>query len=144
MRRAEPLMKQTSEVAATLLIVEDHPAVLRDVRVLLSSAFPACRVLVAESGEQALDLCAGDAPCVVVMDIGLPGIDGIEATRRIKTRVPGAAVVMHSGSDTAIYRDAAAVAGASAFVPKQKTFSELVPAVTGLLAAVMRAAAGGR
>lgn len=142
MHRAEPVMKR--QVAATILIVEDHPTVLRAVRVLLSAAFPACRILTAESAEQALDLCASDAPCVVVMDVGLPGIDGIEATRRIKARLPGTALVTHSSYDMATYRDAAAAAGASAFVPKHKTFSELVPAITKLLPAALHAPAGGR
>lgn len=141
MRRAEPVMER--QVAATLLVVEDHSTVLAAVCALLSAAFPACRILAAESGEQALDLCASDAPRVVVMDIGLPGIDGIEATRQIKARLPDTAVVMHSGSDMATYRDAAAAAGASAFVSKHKTLGELVPAITGLLPVALRAPAGG-
>ena len=122
-----------SQVAATILIVEDHPPMLAVVHELLAIAFPACRVLAAESAEQAFELCAKDAPCVVVIDIVLPGIDGIEATRRIKARLPDTAVVMHSSHDMAMYRDAAAAAGASAFVPKYKTFTELVPAITSLL-----------
>ena len=100
---------------------------------LLSVAFPACRILAAESAEQALDLCASDAPCIVVMDVVLPGIDGIEATRRIKARLPDTAVVIHSSHEMAMYRDAAAAAGASAFVTKVKTLSDLVPAIAGLL-----------
>jgi DNA-binding NarL/FixJ family response regulator len=141
MRNAEPVIEP--QVAATILIVEDHPTILKAVRALLSAEFPACRVLTAESGEQALDLCASDVPCVVVMDVGLPGIDGIEATRQIKARLADTAVVMHSGNDMAMFRDAAAAAGASAFVSKNKTFSDLVPAITGLLPAVLRAPAGG-
>jgi len=133
-----------SATPKTILIVEDHPTVLGAVRALLSAAFPACCILVAESAEQALDLCASEVPCVVVMDVGLPGIDGIEATRRIKARLPDTAVVMHSGNDMGMFRDAASAAGASAFVAKNKTFSELVPAITGLLPAVLRASAGGR
>ena len=122
-----------SQVAATILIVEDHPPMRAAVHELLSVAFPACRILAAESAEQALDLCASDAPCVVVMDVVLPGIDGIEATRRIKARLPGTAIVIHSSHDMAMYRDAAAAAGASAFVTKRKTLSDLVPAIAGLL-----------
>ena len=117
---------------------------LAAVRALLSAAFPACRILTAESAERALELCASDTPCVVVMDIVLPGIDGVEATRRIKARLPDIAVVMHSSHDMAMYRDAAAAAGASAFVSKHKTHSELVPAVSGLLPADLRAPGRGR
>lgn len=126
-------------MAATILIVEDHPPTLAAVRSLLSTAFPACRLLTAESAERALELCGQDALHVVVMDIVLPGIDGIEATRRIKSLLPDTGVVMLSSHDMAIYRDAAAGAGAGAFVTKNRTFRELVPAINGLLPAALRA-----
>jgi DNA-binding NarL/FixJ family response regulator len=118
---------------ATILIVEDHTPTLTAVQALLSAAFPGCRLLAADSGERALELCASDTPHVVVMDIALPGLDGIEATRRSKSLLPDTRVVMHSSHDLDIYRDAAAAAGASAFVAKSRTFSDLVPAITALL-----------
>lgn len=120
---------------ATILIVEDHAPTLAAVQALLSVAFPACYLLAADSGERALELCAKAAPQVVVMDIALPGIDGIETTRRIKSQWPQAQIVMHSSHDMQIYRDGSSAAGAGAFVTKARTFSDLVPAVAGLLPA---------
>jgi DNA-binding NarL/FixJ family response regulator len=129
---------------ATILIVEDHTPTLTAVQALLSAAFPACRLLAADSGERALELCTSDTPQVVVMDIALPGIDGIEATRRSKSLLPDTRVVMHSSHDLDIYRDAAAAAGASAFVAKSRTFSDLVPAITALLSPAPLGIGGGR
>ena len=75
------------------------------------------------------------APQVVIMDIALPGMSGIEATRRIKAAFPDTQVVMHSSYDMRVYREGAAAAGASAFVRKSRVVTELVPVVAGLLPA---------
>ena len=137
-------MEQPNQPSLTILIVEDHLPTLMAVQALVAAALPACRTLAAESGERALELCASDAPQVVVMDIVLPGMDGIEATRRIKSLLPDTGVVMLSSHDLAIYRDAAAAAGAGSFVTKSKAFRDLAPAVNSLLPAAFRVPGGGR
>jgi DNA-binding NarL/FixJ family response regulator len=67
------------------------------------------------------------------MDIGLPKMNGIEATRRIKDAVPKARVVIVTNHETPEYENAAAIAGASAYVLKNRVNSELIPIVTKLL-----------
>lgn len=116
------------------MVVEDHPATLAALLELLEAAFPGCALLAAERAERALELCAAAAPDVVIMDIALSGMSGIDATLHIKALLPDARVVMHSSYDMRVYREGAAAAGASAFVRKGKIESELVPVVADLLA----------
>ena len=116
-----------------IMVVEDHPPTLAAVQALVTAAFPECRILGTESAERALELCAELAPHIVIMDIALPGIDGIEATRRVKALLPGTRVVVHSSHDMQVFREGSVDAGASAFVTKSRTFTDLVPAITRLL-----------
>ena len=118
---------------ATILIVEDHGDVRKALRDWLETEFRQCRVIEAASGEEAIALCRIESPTLVIMDIRLPGMSGIEATRQIKATLPSAQIVMltiHTGD---IYRADAKAAGASAYVTKQRMHSELVPALAALL-----------
>ena len=121
-------------MAATILIVEDHEAVRRSLRDWLQVEFPQCRVIEASSGEEAIALIRTESPRLVVMDISLPGMGGIEATRRIKAALPSAQVVMLTIHEDDAHRVDATRAGASAYVPKRVMQTELVPALAALLA----------
>lgn len=121
----------------TILIVEDHAATRNAVKVLFGSVFPDGRLLEADSAEAALALCELAAPDVVIMDISLPGMNGIEATRHIRARFPQTLVVMHSSNDMQIFREESAAVGASAFISKGRTSSELVPVISQLLQAAV-------
>ena len=118
----------------TILIVEDHDDVRRALRDWLALEFPQCRVIEAASGEEAISLARIESPRLIVMDIRLPGISGIEAMRQIKATLPSAQIVMltiHTG-DT--FRADATASGASAYLTKQAMHAELVPMLAALLA----------
>jgi DNA-binding NarL/FixJ family response regulator len=119
----------------TLLVVDDHAGVRQTVMALVSTEFPHFRLLEAECAEDALTLCETEQPDLVVLDITLPGMDGFEATRRIKAAWPRMLIVMHSSSDMPVYRDASLAAGAAAFVGKGRNSRTLVPIIAGLLPA---------
>ena len=118
----------------TILIIEDHHAVRASLRAWFSATFPDCRCLEASSGEDAVALVVDQLPEIVLMDIGLPGMNGIEATRRIKTTAPQTQVVMLSIHEAPSYQADALAAGASAYVTKRKMNTELMSIVRALLA----------
>ncbi len=120
-------------VQPTILIVEDHPAVRKSLRDWLSVMLPDCKFVEAQSGEEAVALADAQALDIVLMDIGLPGMNGIEATRRIKAIAPKTSVVMLSIYEEEAFQTDAAAAGASAFVRKRTMDSELVTVIKTLL-----------
>jgi DNA-binding NarL/FixJ family response regulator len=117
----------------TVLIVEDHDAVRRSLREWLETVFSQCCFIEAASGEEAVALAETSGPHLVVMDIGLPRMNGIEATRRIKAVVPTAQVVVLTIHEDEAYQTDATAAGATAYVPKRKMQTELLPALAALL-----------
>ncbi len=122
---------------ARILIVDDVGVVRANLREWLEAVFPAAHVSEAASGEEAVAMAEEEGPHVVVMDIALPGINGIEAARRIKAIRPGARVVMLTIHEESDYRREAESAGADAYVFKRRMASDLIPAVTRLMASVL-------
>jgi DNA-binding NarL/FixJ family response regulator len=121
-------------MSMTILIVEDHDDVRRAMRDWLEVEFPRCRVIEAASGEEAIVMARIESPRLVVMEIRLPGMNGIETTRQIKAALPCVQIVMLTVHTSDIYRADARAAGASAYVTKQRMYSELVPTLAALLA----------
>jgi DNA-binding NarL/FixJ family response regulator len=117
-----------------ILIVEDHTGVRKSLRDWLQLTFPLCQLLEAASGEEAVAMVQTISPALVIMDIGLPGMTGIEATESIKKIVPDTQVVMLTIFDDEDYRAHAAAAGASAYVAKRKVKTDLLPAIKKLMA----------
>jgi len=118
---------------ATILIVEDHKSVRNALRDWLSISFPDCRVLDVESGEEAVALVRVHPPDIVLMDIGLPQMNGIQATRNIKAITPLVHVVMLTIQESFAYEAEAVEAGAHAYILKRKMGTDLIPAVAALL-----------
>ena len=120
-------------MSASILIVEDHGKVRRALRKLLEVKFSQYQVIEASTGEEALQQTLANAPQLVLMDITLPGMSGIEATRQIRATDASPAVVMFTIHEDDIYRREAEAAGAIAYVTKQALQSELLPQIATLL-----------
>lgn len=114
------------------LIVDDHAQLRNLLSNWLESIFPDVYFLSASSGESALQLVESHQPQVVVMDLHLTGMSGIEATRKIKQDFPDTLVIIHTIHDEQAFRLDALAAGADAFVIKSQTVSDLIPLLTNL------------
>lgn len=118
-----------------VLVVDDHE-MFSEALALLFERQPGIELLAAvSSGEEAIELCRTEAPSVVLMDVDLPGVDGIEATRRIRELCPGTRVVILTALESHTLIASALAAGACGYVPKTRASEDL-------LDVVRRAAAG--
>jgi DNA-binding NarL/FixJ family response regulator len=86
----------------------------------------------AHDGESAVRMAGTTKPDVVLMDIAMPGVDGVEATRRIRKRRKSTAVLILTGSNARNDVDRARRAGAAAYVTKDRIASQLVEAIVEL------------
>ena len=112
-----------------ILVVDDH-AVLRDgIRALLGLHDDIEVVGEASEGKEAVGKAQELMPDVVIMDIAMPGMDGLEATRRIKKKHPKMKVLVLTQHDNKEYILSVIKAGASGYVPKRALGSELVSAI---------------
>jgi DNA-binding NarL/FixJ family response regulator len=122
-----------------ILIVEDNAALRGLLREWLSTELPECRVHEAASGEEALQRACAVPISLAVMDIGLPGMSGIDAARVLIARHPGLRIVILSIHEEERYQQEAAAAGVHVYVPKRKLRERLLPAVRELLTAIKHA-----
>ena len=125
-------MEDQDQLAPTILIVlivEDHFATLAAMRELLSTAFPGCRILAAESAEQAIELCTGEPPHVVIMDIAMPNLNGIQATTQVVKKNPQIGVIILSMYSDETYLTRTLAAGAKGYLLKDSADVDLDRAV---------------
>jgi len=101
-----------------LLIVEDQPAVRKGLLMRLAAEADLLVVGEASDGEAALDLAVCHCPDVVLIDIEMPGMDGIATASAFHSIYPRASVIILSMHDDALTRSRAEEAGAAAFVSK--------------------------
>ena len=112
-----------------VLLADDQPLIRLGFRMVLSSAPDIELVGEAETGTAAVDLTTSLRPDVVLMDVRMPGMDGIEATRRIVSETPQSRVLILTTFDLDEYAYAALNAGASGFLLKDAQPAELIAAI---------------
>ena len=117
--------------AIRVLLVDDEPGVRRGLRIRLGAERDLVVVGDAADGDQVIGLVHDLTPDVVVMDASMPRLDGVTATRLMRTVHPTLPVVMLSLYDDRASRTAALEAGAAAFVSKHDADVSLLDAIRG-------------
>ncbi|KRW62024.1 response regulator transcription factor [Pseudomonas sp. TTU2014-080ASC] len=117
-----------------ILLVDDHAVVRQGYASLLRALLPDVQVREACDGEQALQMVQDEIPNLVIMDISLPGISGLETTRRLRQRLPQLRVLFFSMHDELPLVRQALDAGALGYLTKTSSPEVLVEAVSRTLA----------
>jgi DNA-binding NarL/FixJ family response regulator len=112
-----------------ILLADDHTVMRSGLRLLLERQPDFAVVAEAEDGRRAVALAESDNPSVVVMDIAMPLLNGIEATRQIVNRKPGIAVIILSMHSDESYVLRALKAGARGYLLKDSAEADLIKAV---------------
>ncbi|WP_207476969.1 response regulator [Arenibaculum pallidiluteum] len=111
-----------------VLVVDDH-AIVRGGLCRLFASDPEVEVVEAASGREALSLFRARPPRLVVLDLNLPGLGGLELIRRLRAEAPATPILVFSMHAEAIYVTRALEAGAAGFVSKNAAPEELLEAM---------------
>jgi two-component system response regulator NreC len=113
----------------TLMLVDDHDVVRTGLRTFLEAQANLEVVAEARNGEQAISLALQTQPKVILMDITMPDMDGLEATHRLKQLCPDCLVLALTVHDDKQYFMEMLAAGASGYLTKQAAADDLVAAI---------------
>src|SRR5829696_1664706 len=114
---------------ARVLIADDHALVREGLRTMLSGEDGIEVIAEAHDGQQALNICRDLKPDLVLMDVRMPVMDGLEATKRIKAEMPQTSVMMVTMHENPDYLFEAIKAGAAGYVLKDASGERLLGAV---------------
>ena len=127
------LLLETRQMKTTrVMIVDDHVTFSEGLRRVLSDESDIDVVGVAGNGEEAVEMALETKPDIVVMDIAMPGLNGIEATRRIKEKLPAIAVLVLSAYGYTPYVFSVLEAGAAGYLLKNVPLRDLIRAIRSL------------
>ena len=118
----------TEREPRSVLVAEDEALIRLDlVEMLREEGYDVAGE--AADGEEAVRLATELRPDLVILDVKMPKVDGIEAARRIRSHQPGTAILMLTGSNSRADVDRARQAGAAGYVTKDRIAAELVDAI---------------
>lgn len=116
-----------------LLIVDDHPLIRVGLRALLEHALDRPQIFEATDGREALEIAATVQPDIVLLDISMPGLNGVDAARRLTTELPACKVIMLSMHCHEERVAECLRAGATGYLVKDGAVSEVMAAIDAAL-----------
>ncbi len=123
----------SSSSSVRIIIADDHELVRESTRSLLDSE-PDLRIIdEAKDGQETIELTRLQRPDLVLMDVGMPTVNGLEATRTIKEELPTTKVLIMSAYEDPFFVSDAVRAGADGYVLKLSPIQEQLDAIRGVL-----------
>ncbi|MDP9245947.1 MAG: response regulator transcription factor [Chloroflexota bacterium] len=116
-------------MAIRVLLVDDHELVRQGIAAMLAKADDLTIVGEARTGREAVEYARRELPDVILMDVRMPDMDGLEATKKIKEERPRTAVVMLTMHENPAYLREAVRAGAAGYLLKDVSREELIDAI---------------
>jgi DNA-binding NarL/FixJ family response regulator len=125
-------MGEVTPLPYEILLVDDHPLVRQGIKTIIAEKSELAVVGELQDGLELLDCLKNRLPQMVILDISLPHLGGIEATRLIKSSHPEIKVLILTLHDRREYVDQARLAGAEGYLLKDEVIKELLPAIEAL------------
>src|SRR5215207_2677758 len=119
----------TTDEPARLVLVDDHKLARDGLRDMLTDVVEVEIVGEAQDGKEALELCLCERPDLVLMDLRMPRMDGLEATRQIKRHHPQMSVLVMTMHENADYLLEALRAGAAGYILKDASQEDVISAI---------------
>ena len=121
-------------LVTTVLIVDDHPSLRLVLKMHLSQVLGVTQILEADNGQSTIQIVKDFAPGLVVLDIDIPKINGLEVIPRIRAIQPSIRILVVSGQDQSVFAPRVKTAGANGYISKEQEIGEIVNCVQAILA----------
>ncbi len=123
-------------MTATILVIDRYEVVRKALCQWLKVEFPSIRVLEAKNHSEAIACMDGHLPNLVIIDILLPGTNGVTVTKQIKSLMPLVPILILTMYEDEEYHAQVLRAGASIFIPQREMFKKLIPCIRTHLALI--------
>ena len=128
----------TNRPALSLLLVEDDKSAIAVLNAMIQRKFPDIAIFTAADGRQGVELGKEHSPDIVITDINMPGMDGLQMAGEIKSIKPDTRIIVFTGYSDKIHLDNFDAIGISAYILKPIEFQQLFTAIEKCIAEIVR------